>query len=857
MFDHPTPPVEISIHRSQIPVSGAQNHSLPATNLPHQLTSFVGRQPEIAEVERLLSTARLLTLTGPGGVGKTRLALQVAEHLLPRFAQGVWVVDLAAVAENTLVPQAVAQALGIRKEARRPVLASLSEALKDRQLLVVLDNCEHLVVACAELVVALLRACPQLTILVTSREVLGVGGELVWRVPSLSVPPLAHAQHSPLPVAEDVAQVGMSEAVQLFLERAQAVRPDFCLTSQNAPVLAQVCQRLDGIPLAIELAAARVQVLSEEQLAARLDDRFRLLTGGSRTALPRQQTLKATLSWSHDLLSEPERVLFRRACVFAGSWTLEAAEGVCAGEGFAQEEVLDRLAQLVKKSLVVVETHDQIARYRLLETVRQYGQERLEEAGEDAWMRGRHLAYFLDLTHVAERHLLGDDQAAWVRRLERESANLRVAFDWALESGAGPQALELSAGLFRFWMVHGQEAEGTEWLEEALRSTEHLEPAEARAEALWACGCLATRQSDYPQARRRLEASLTLWRALGNAQGVARARCELGWLAIEQIDLPTAHAWLAEGMPELEQRGDRWELPIASGAISLVAFEQGDYALARARMERDLAQARALGASWQLGRALTHLGELTRFEGQNAEAEHLYEEAMRCFEAVGNTNQVGLSLHNLGGVVRAQGDLRRALALGLEAVLLWHRFLGSKGYLYSGLLNLGGVLVALHETERAARLYGAAERFSEQHHLHMQRNDLAQYERDLPIFWSQGAREHLQAAWVEGRALSLTQAIALVEGVERTEAPSQTSETESIAPVAYATPAASNHPMDLTAREVEVLRLLAQGLTNKQIAEQLVLSPRTVNSHLASIFSKIGVTTRSAATRFAFEHQML
>jgi non-specific serine/threonine protein kinase len=823
------------------------------------LTSFVGREHEIAEVQRLLSTSRLLTLTGPGGAGKTRLALQVAEPLLPRFAAGVWIVDLAAVAEPALVPQALAHTLGIRTESRRSVLASLCEALKGRHLLIVLDNCEHLVAASAELVAALLRSCPHVTILVTSREALGVGGELLWRVPSLSMPPLAGDPQAPLPVAEDTTQVGACEAVELFLQRARAVRPEFDLTPQNVSVVAQICQRLDGIPLAIELAAARVQVLSVEQIAARLDDRFRLLTGGSRTALPRHQTLSATVAWSHELLSEPERALFRRASVFAGSWTLEAAEEVCSGSGLAREEVLDHLAQLVNKSLAFVEIHESQARYRLLETIRQYGRERLEEAGETPWICARRLEYMLALTSIAEIHLLGAEQVTWVKRMEREFANLRATFDWALISGARLQALELAARLFPFWLVRGQEAEGIAWLDVALEGAEPLDGAAAqaavRAQALWACGNLASRQSDYSQARRRLEESLALWHALGNVQGVARAQCELGWLALEQLDLPTVHVCLEESLPVLERTGDGWELGITGGVLGLVAFEEGDYALARTRMERDLTQARRLGASWQLGRALLHLGELARFEGKFAEAGRLFEEGLQCFEAVGNQKGVALLLGDLSGVARAQGNVRIALALELQEVQRNQRFLGSKSCLFHGLINLGGMLVDLGESERAARMYGAAERLGELHQLHLQRNERTQYEQELPRFWSQGDSERLQAAWAEGRQLSPEQAVALAEALVLPEEAPQSAQTSATASLSALESAP--YPAGLTAREVDVLRLLAQGLTNKQIAEQLVLSPKTVNSHLASIFRKTDVSTRAAATRFAFEQNLL
>jgi len=381
-------------------------------NLPRQLTSFIGREREMAEVKRLLTTTRLLTLTGSGGCGKTRLALQVAADLVEEFANGVWLVELAALTDPALVPQAVASALGVREEPGRPLLATLSDYLKAKRLLLLLDNCEHLVAACAYLAEALLRACPHLRILATSREALNIAGETVWRVPSLSLPDLLH-----LPSVEHLTQY---EAVRLFIERALISRPDFVLTSQGAPSVAQVCHRLDGIPLAIELAAARVKVLSVEQIAARLDNRFRLLTSGSRTALPRQKTLRAAIDWSYDLLSETERMVLRRLSVFAGGWTLEAAEAICVGEGIEWHEVLDPLMQLVDKSLVMMEEQGGTVRYRLLETVRQYGRDKLPASGEADVVRGRHRDWYLALAERAEPELLGSNQAVWLERLETE-----------------------------------------------------------------------------------------------------------------------------------------------------------------------------------------------------------------------------------------------------------------------------------------------------------------------------------------------------------------------------------------------------------------------------------------------------
>lgn len=833
----------------------AQGPVHSATNLPYPLTSFVGREAEIGEVERLLSTTRFLTLTGPGGVGKTRLAFQIAGQLLSRFAQGVWVVDLAAVAQSAQVPQVLAQTLGIRKETHRPLLATLSEALRDRRLLIVLDNCEHLVVTCTEIVVALLRACPHLTILVTSREAFGVGGELVWRVPSLSVPSLSQGHYSLTLSAEALSRIRASEAVQLFLDRARAVRPNFRLTPQNAPALAEVCQRLDGIPLAIELAAARVQVLSVDQLVARLDDRFRLLTGGSRLALPRQQTLEATLAWSHDLLSEPEQVLFRRISVFAGSWTLEAAEGVCAGEGIAQVEILDGLTQLVKKSLAFVEVHEPQARYRLLKTMRQYSRDRLDDAGEVARIRGRHLEYFLRLTCTAERSLSGPEQLTWTQRLWRESANLRAAFDWALEHRTGTQALELAAGLCQFWMARGTLAEGMEWLEAALQCTEHLGPSEARARALLARGTLASCASNYPQARQCLEMGLAVFRALGKQRGAAQALCQLAMLAVYERDFPAAHARLAEGVPILEQTGDPWQLPIAMGVLSLIAFEQGDYAQARVLMERDVAQARVLGNPLQLGRTLVHLGELSRFEGDLVQAERCYTEALGLFQQLENANLAAMILGDLSQVAHLSGDFQRAAALELEALHLHFRHQGSKEHIYGGLAGLAGITCSLGHPALAARLFGAAERLRETYGVFLNHTDEAQYARDLAALRAQLEESVLKAGWAEGHQLSPEQAVALVETLQQAPAALQPPETMPAASSTTAMP--TTYPSVLSAREVEVLQRVSHGLTNKQIADQLVLSQHTVHRHVANILTKLNLPSRAAAAAYAAQHELL
>ena len=450
-------------------------------NLPVQLTSFVGRARELAELQRLLSTTRLLTLTGSGGVGKTRLSLQVAASLIDAFADGVWFVELAPLADPALIPQSIASALGVREQSGQPLLVLLSEYLHTRKALLVLDNCEHLVAECAQVAEVLLRAAPGLKILASSREALGIGGELAWHVPSLSLP-----DPRQLPVLADLSQY---EAVRLFVERAAFALPAFKLSDINAPTVVKICQRLDGIPLAIELAAARVKALPIESIASRLDDRFRLLTGGSRTALPRQQTLRALIDWSHSLLSEPERILLRRLSVFSSGWTLEAGEAVCAGDGIGALDVVDLLAHLVDKSLVLLD--EELARYRLLETIRQYAREKLLDSGEGAQVRSRHLGFYVRLGKEFSSEILGPGETLWLNRLELEHDNVRRAIEWSLESADALSGMRLTAALHLFWQQR-YTAEGLDYLRALLAQPEAMGRTPARARALQSRGSLET-----------------------------------------------------------------------------------------------------------------------------------------------------------------------------------------------------------------------------------------------------------------------------------------------------------------------------------------------------------------------------
>ena len=487
-------------------------------NLPVSLSSFVGRERELSELAEALVDTRLLTLTGAGGCGKTRLALRVAGELTDRFPDGAWWVELAPLGDERLVGAAVAEALGVRPLPGVTELGAACAYLAPRRALLILDNCEHLLAACAEAAEALLRAGAQVVVLATGRAPLGAGSETDWRVPSLSLPP-------PGADGRSDALTG-SDAVSLFVERARKVRPDFTVTDQNAASVARVCGELDGLPLAIELAAARVRMISVEQIAAGVSDRFRLLTGGPHTASERHQTLRASVDWSHDLLSAEGRLLLRRVAVFSGGFTLHAAEQVCAGDGIDRKRVLDQLGSLVDQSLVIAEEGERGVRYRLLETVRQYGLDRLASADEQDSLRGRHRDFFLALAERAAPHLDTAGQREWLERLDPEVANLATAIDWALRSEP-PLALRFCAALYRWWCAHGRFAEAELTHSRALDACREREPA-LRAHVLHGRAYIAIWTGDYETATVHATEALALADEVGDSQTAARARCHLG-----------------------------------------------------------------------------------------------------------------------------------------------------------------------------------------------------------------------------------------------------------------------------------------------------------------------------------------
>jgi non-specific serine/threonine protein kinase len=625
-------------------------------NLPAQLTYFIGREEEIAELMKLLASARLLTLTGAGGCGKTRLALELGARVLDRFPDGVWVVDLAALSDPGLVAQAVASVLDVREGPHRPILDALTDCLRHRQLLLILDNCEHLITACAQFADAILRVAERACILATSREGLGITGESVWRVPSLSVP-----DGSTTVSAETLLHY---DAARLFVERAAAVDPTFTVGATNATLIGDVCVRLDGIPLAIELAAARVKVLSLEQIHTRLNDRFRLLTGGSRTAVARQRTLEATVEWSYGLLSNAERRLLRRLSVFAGGWTMEAAEAVTADDASERDDVLESLSRLVDKSLANVERDDEgDRRYHFLETVRQYARERLVESGEAERMRDRHLAYFQALVQRAEPELTRAGQIVWLNRLHREHDNLRLALEWCSASaGRGEQGVELAAGMWLFWLKKSYLREGQERTERALASAGST-PVALRAKALMSLGATTFFRGDFVRAQTLLNESAALARTIADGSVVAFALGLSALASLEQGDIAGCARIATEGRAAGQESASPWHSGPALSCLAYLAMHEGDLERAGRLHEEILHQSRQQGEKWALGIVLFDLAMLRLVQQRHEEARALCVEGIMLNQEFGDRRGIAWCLGLLAGAEAAEGRALRAARL--------------------------------------------------------------------------------------------------------------------------------------------------------------------------------------------------
>ncbi len=724
------------------------------SNLPAALTSFIGRKREAAEIRRLLGQARLVTLAGPGGCGKTRLAIQVATDLLVDMRDGSWLVDLAPLRDPTLVAQHIAAAAGVREESGRPILETLCEAIGAKAMMLVLDNCEHLVAGCASAARILLEGCPHLRVLATSQEPLGAPGEIVWRIPMLGIPDLGSAG------ARTREAIGRYEAVRLFVDRAQGAQPGFQLTEQNAVAIAQICRRLDGIPLAIELAAARMRVLAPDQILARLEDRFRLLTGGSRTALPKQQTLRAAVDWSYDLLPPEEKTLLNRLSIFAGGFTLEAVEAVCAGDLLDVLDVLDRLSHLVDRSLVVPEeTHEGQVRYQLLETIREYGREKLFAAGERGQLQERHAAFFLALAEQAEPELTGPRQGAWLDRLEREHDNLRLAIArFGEEAPDLPRGLRLVGALWRFWWVRGNWAEGRARLA-ALLDAVGGEAAPERVKALYAAAVLARGEGDYAAARRTLDEALSLARGREDRSAVAHMLFELGNVANDQEDYGAARPLYEESLALRREIADKRGVSAALHNLGVVAAALGDFAGAEQLYGEALSLHRELGnRAWEAA-SLNGLGGLAFYLGDLATSGKRHEEALPVQRELGDSRGTAFSLRELGEVATGLGDYPAARAHLMNALAIYKE-LGDRQGIASTLEGASVLAAAMGQPERALRLFGAACSLRTTIQAPLSSPDEKRMEHFLDLARS-ALGERAKLATDAGRQLSLDEALGL------------------------------------------------------------------------------------------------
>lgn len=905
-------------------------------SLPAQLTSFVGRTREMEEAAQLLAHSRLLTLTGTGGIGKTRLALQIASSLSEHFPGGLCFITLAGITSPSVLLPALALALGIQPRREQDLLTAVQMTLGSEPTLLILDNCEHLLDACAPLVEQLLSACPALRVLATSREMLCISGETILLVAPLSLPGQRECL-TPL-------QASQTEAVQLFLERIRSVQPSFLLTERNLPAVLRVCQRLEGIPLALELAAARLSLLPVEQLARRLDQefgaRFHLLTSGKRTAEARHQTLRATIDWSYQLLSPTEQRLLRQLAIFTGGWTLEAAESVCAeNAGLTAIEILDLLGKLVHKSLVLVD--DEVlpsdddgqplkrARYHLLETIREYSREKLQAAGEEQELQRQHLAYFLRLARLADTYLRKPQQLYWLACLDAEHDNLQAALRTARQLDPDA-ALCLASALAIYWIMRSQFLEGRKELEEVLALAKERSDV-LKADCLYRTGLLIFFQGDMLRCRQLAEASLELFQALKDQGGQGRALSLLAEAARQSNAYPQALAWSEECRALLNRGGDDWTLAFTCFSLATIYMHQDKGALALAEMEESLRLMQRQGDRRGMAIAWNGVGKLQGHLGNYAEAVASFEESVRLAREIGDTNiaaagehtlafahihkqdyvraqeqltevrkkyerngnmnglaevlfdqgmvaiyqrdftlasqyiersnalnaeqgnqfRVILGRYHLGRMAVMQRDLPRALSLLRESFTIFYQH-KQQLFVASCLEALAALSVFVRMPRQGARWLGLAQSL---HAPAAKRRMMVPahkvfYDETVAALQTSLGEEIFAAEFAKGESLSLEQ---VVQEIEEISLPSESSSY----PASPERKSISSSSFELTVREIEVLHLLATGLSNKQIASSLSISPGTVRAHLSTIYSKLAVHSRTAAVHTARTHHLI
>jgi predicted ATPase/class 3 adenylate cyclase/Tfp pilus assembly protein PilF len=662
-------------------------------NLPVQLTSFIGREKDLSELKKFLSNSRLVTLLGSGGTGKTRLALQASADIIDEYANGVWFADLSALQDPLLLPQNLEQMFGISERPKQSPAELLAEFLRDKELLIILDNCEHLIEACASLSQLILQQSLKVKILATSRESLRCNGELVYKVGSLNHPE-PNEQLTP-------EQLTQYEAVRLFIERALAVNPSFRVNNSNAPALAQICSQLDGIPLALELAAVRTKVLSLEDICTRLENRFALLTGGKRTSLPRQKTLRAMIDWSFDLLSENERILWRRLSVFSGGWTLEVAEQICSDELIDQYDILDLANELAEKS--VISFSGQSGKFRMLETIRQYGAEKLKEANETYEFCQRHFNYYLNLCEGSLSELSGPRSKYWMDIFEEDYPNIQNALRWAVEKKLMEEGNRLAYTLGKFWEVRGHIYEGKSWLDKLLNNTDNI-PLHVIANSKRLAGVFATILGDNNEASRVLKEALAIFRDTNNKDGISQSLNVLGMVSFDLGDYSESKKYLTESLALKREGGTKIGLCSSLNSLGLLLKQEGDYGNALKYYEEALELAEELKDEMYLGILYNNIAEVFDYMGDFEKSKEYFEKGIEIDRAFGNKSGICVSLYNIAQLAVKNNDFIAAEKFYAESVEL-AKEIGFKMAIVYSLVGLGNMALEKGDTVKANEIY--------------------------------------------------------------------------------------------------------------------------------------------------------